>query len=120
MYCKFCGKEIDDCAVFCVHCGKIFDAETNGQTKERTKVLYGLISFIIGIAVVFSVIFQGVFNSSLLPFFGILGISCGVTFGIVGIMRSLVYDKKINILAIVGIALSCFPFLIFLVSLLIM
>lgn len=34
MYCKFCGKQIDDDSVFCVHCGKNL-TENNKENSEK-------------------------------------------------------------------------------------
>lgn len=32
MYCKFCGKKIDDDALFCKHCGKQLDEKKSSVT----------------------------------------------------------------------------------------
>lgn len=53
MFCKYCGKEIDDKAYVCIHCGKIVgDARdiqqaTNGE--ENSTFGYGVLGFFIPI-----------------------------------------------------------------------
>lgn len=50
MYCRFCGKEIEDESVFCKHCGKKMeetatdeDFKTNRKVSLRRKILIGVI-----------------------------------------------------------------------------
>ena len=40
MFCKYCGKELDDDAKFCKYCGKIVRGEA--QTEDRKKSAKGL------------------------------------------------------------------------------
>ena len=35
MYCRFCGKQIDDDSVFCVHCGKKLTETNKSDSKEQ-------------------------------------------------------------------------------------
>ena len=35
MYCRFCGKQIDDDSVFCVHCGKNLTKTNKSDSKEQ-------------------------------------------------------------------------------------
>jgi len=35
MYCRFCGKQIDDDSVFCVHCGKNLTENNKCNPKEQ-------------------------------------------------------------------------------------
>ena len=58
MFCKYCGKEINDQAVVCVHCGRAVHSEQEinqsaGQSKKGLGVLlgifFGLIGLIVGI-----------------------------------------------------------------------
>ncbi len=43
MFCKNCGKEIDDSAYVCVHCGvKVERAQTHVEVKQRNNVAFGL------------------------------------------------------------------------------
>lgn len=60
MYCKFCGKEINDDAEVCVHCGKrvkevVVQEKSSSKPKYGTGILLclflGLIGLIIGIAI---------------------------------------------------------------------
>lgn len=37
MYCKFCGKQIDDDSAFCAHCGKKIISINNEQESEQSK-----------------------------------------------------------------------------------
>ncbi len=50
MYCRFCGKEIEDESVFCKHCGKKMeetatdeDFKTNRKVSLKRKILIGVI-----------------------------------------------------------------------------
>ena len=58
MYCRNCGKEIDDKAVICIHCGcAVMENQTPqmnpeyAQPKTGMGILLGLIGLIIGIAI---------------------------------------------------------------------
>ena len=60
MYCKNCGKEIDEKAYVCVHCGvrtenKAVQTATDGESKTGLGVLMalflGLIGLIIGLCI---------------------------------------------------------------------
>lgn len=37
MYCRYCGKPIDQDSVFCEHCGKLQTSETNVDVKVQTQ-----------------------------------------------------------------------------------
>lgn len=46
MYCKYCGKQIQEDSVFCPHCGKRIDGEREFANKiHKNKLLCFLISF---------------------------------------------------------------------------
>ena len=49
MYCKNCGKQIDDKAVLCVHCG-VMQKEINKKLDDNGGVEWSLIGFFIPIA----------------------------------------------------------------------
>ena len=56
MYCKNCGKEVNDNAVICVHCGVALEQKKNGLSGESKTslgallgVFLGLIGLIIGL-----------------------------------------------------------------------
>ena len=58
MYCRNCGKEIDDKAVICIHCGcAVMENQTPqmnpeyAQPKTGMGILLGLIGLIIGVAI---------------------------------------------------------------------
>lgn len=36
MFCKYCGKEIDDGAKFCRHCGKVLDEKSIANDEKKT------------------------------------------------------------------------------------
>lgn len=40
MYCKHCGKEIDDNSTFCKHCGKSQGNTQNGITSKSIWIFY--------------------------------------------------------------------------------
>lgn len=42
MYCKHCGKEIDDNSTFCKYCGKSQGANSNSITSKPVWVVYGM------------------------------------------------------------------------------
>ena len=37
MYCKKCGKQIDDDSAFCVHCGNNINPKNKEQENEQNK-----------------------------------------------------------------------------------
>ena len=58
MFCKNCGKEIDDNAAICIHCGCATDTKKDDQYNESKTgigiamgLFLGLIGLIIGIAI---------------------------------------------------------------------
>lgn len=60
MYCWNCGKEIDDKAVFCVHCGVATE-----QKKEEEKVnALGIAGFIVSLASLFLGLFFGIASAA--------------------------------------------------------
>ncbi len=46
MYCKYCGKEITDDAIFCPSCGKRQDGYVG--KREKSKVASGLLALFLG------------------------------------------------------------------------
>ncbi len=60
MYCWNCGKEIDDKAVFCVHCGVATE-----QKKEEEKVnTFGISGFIVSLVSLFLGLFFGIASAA--------------------------------------------------------
>ena len=52
MYCSTCGKEINDNAVICPHCGcttKNYEKVSNVRKDEENKILYLLLGFFLPI-----------------------------------------------------------------------
>ncbi|WP_019680263.1 zinc-ribbon domain-containing protein [Ruminococcus flavefaciens] len=83
MYCKYCGKEIDNDAIFCPSCGKSFiDNNPNPQSNTRHSKQYkspnsnkkglAIASFVLGIA------------SVLLSFISIISLPCAIMASIFG------------------------------------
>lgn len=62
MYCKYCGKQIDDKAVMCVHCGRLLTTDfaprlVSAYSKKAEKSISGLLlSLIVLILPIFSVL----------------------------------------------------------------
>ncbi len=50
MFCKNCGKEIDDQAVVCVHCGVAVNpsAVANADPNAKSKLVAGLLGIFLG------------------------------------------------------------------------
>ena len=81
MYCKKCGKEIEDEAFLCVHCGVL----TN---EERKKPKYYTAGFVLGIL------------SICIPFYGFI-------LGVIGLCLSSISKRKSAIIMnVIGIVLS--------------
>lgn len=47
MYCSNCGKEIDDKAAICVHCGVVTNAQTT-LSGSKDRVIAGLLAIFLG------------------------------------------------------------------------
>lgn len=51
-YCSNCGKEIDDAAVICVHCGvalhPAYGKSYNPEWKTKSKIAAGILGIILG------------------------------------------------------------------------
>ncbi len=50
MFCKNCGKEIDDKAAVCIHCGVAVNptAVANGNPEAKSKLVAGLLGIFLG------------------------------------------------------------------------
>lgn len=48
MFCKNCGKEIDDNAVVCVHCGVATDVATTSAVKKKVNGM-GIAGFVVSL-----------------------------------------------------------------------
>lgn len=92
MYCKYCGKQIDDDSTFCKYCGKSLEDSTNSSQnptksikslfnldKRRIDIILAVVLWLI-IAALVSVINQDIFSFG--ENFGVFLI----TLGIVGIL----------------------------------
>ncbi len=75
MFCKFCGKEIDENSKFCPHCGKQLLGETRKQTINDNEILFTAKPVFIPIVTIISFIpiqlFMTVWGS---VFFGVFGV----------------------------------------------
>lgn len=49
MFCKNCGKEIDDKASVCIHCGVATGIKETNQTAEKKLNAFGLAGFIVSL-----------------------------------------------------------------------
>lgn len=53
MYCKFCGKEIEENANYCPHCGKnlkhndSFSAEIHISNEQKSRTIAGILNIIV-------------------------------------------------------------------------
>lgn len=48
MYCSNCGKEIDDNAVVCVHCGVATNNKASVDPNAKSKIAAGLLGILLG------------------------------------------------------------------------
>lgn len=99
MFCKQCGKEIEDDANFCIHCGVTINDRAPSQTTVNNsgntvqKASYNTMS-IIGLIV--SII------SFFINFWGIVGIA-GVILSVIGLIQISQKHENGRALAIIGI-----------------
>ncbi len=92
MYCKTCGKEINDDAVVCPACGCAVKTEEAKKSAKNLNVL-GLVGFILGVV------------SWLLALWGIVAIA-GLVLSIVGLVQCVREGGGMKGFAIAGIAVS--------------
>ncbi len=45
MYCRSCGKNIDDSATYCINCGTRFDNNIN-ETDDRSNFGFAILGFL--------------------------------------------------------------------------
>jgi hypothetical protein len=100
MYCKNCGKEIDDKAEICVGCGVRVKDVLVGKKKSRTAemilgVLGGIFGIFSGIFAVFVGGMGGAFGASGASTITGLGMSA-IILGIIGIVGGAIVNKNIN------------------------
>lgn len=92
MYCKTCGKEINDDAVVCPACGCAVKTEETKKPAKKLNVL-GLIGFILGLV------------SWLISLWGIVAIA-GLVLSIVGLVQCVKDGGGMKGFPIAGIAVS--------------
>lgn len=106
MYCKNCGKQIDDKAVICPHCGVATDEYAlNAQpavqtTKTNGFAIAGFVLSLIGISL-------GYYTFDLVPLLGLI-------FSIIGLVKSKTYGSGKG-LSIAGLVISIVMFVIWLI-----
>lgn len=97
MFCKNCGKEIDDNAVVCIHCGV---AVGNGVQEKPKKVNgFGIVGFILSLLS----LWMGMFFYCAVPILSVI-------FSIVGLALS--KKRRVNGLAIAGLVIGIICLLI--------
>ena len=118
MYCVNCGKEIDDRAVICVHCGVPTHNFTRNfppiglkeeERDDRKINVFGLVGFILGIVSIFYLIVA----RSISPFFAMLScafVLTGPALSLVGFIKRDKYKLKGIAVAgfVIGITVTCF------------
>lgn len=94
MFCKTCGKEINDNAVICPYCGCSTENAVKKEEKERPKLnVLSLVGFILSLV------------SLLLSLYGIVAIA-GLVLSIVGLYQCSKNGERLKGLAIAGIIVS--------------
>lgn len=59
MYCRNCGKRMDDSAVYCINCGTRFDSN-NSETDDRSNFAFAILGFFIPIVgLILFLIYEG-------------------------------------------------------------
>lgn len=98
MFCKNCGQQIADQAVFCVHCGAATDAASalNVQQAVPAKRTNGFA--IAGFVLTLIGLFCGYYTYDIVPLLGLI-------FSIVGLVKSKEYGSGRG-LSIAGIVIS--------------
>ena len=91
MFCKVCGKEINDQAVICPHCGCA--VEKKQEEVEKPISILSILGFVLGLV--------GIFFS----YYLILPIA-GLVISICGVYRAKKCNQKLAGLGIAGIVLS--------------
>lgn len=93
MFCKNCGKEIDDKAVICIHCGVAVQPLTAvRETEEKKMNVFGIVGFILSIVAFF------------LSFYCVVPV-CAVVFSAIG-MTKRKNCTSANKLTLAGLILS--------------
>ena len=49
MFCKNCGKQIDDNAAICIYCGVATEKGTDREDEEKKINAFGITGFVIGL-----------------------------------------------------------------------
>ena len=96
MYCKTCGKEVNDQAIICPHCGcQIANSITKEETQPTKKKanVFCIIGFVLSLV------------SLLISLFGIVAIA-GLVLSIVGIIQTNRNNERLKGLGIAGICVS--------------
>lgn len=99
MYCRNCGKKIEEVSNFCIYCGHAVDGIIHKkQTVPRVWSVFAKLSKIFGIVCI---------STCWIPFFGLSMLSLsvpGIVFGALGRKGSA--DKTVGSNSIIGLILS--------------
>ena len=99
MFCKTCGKEINDNAVICPYCGCAVSGEIKEKTIENSQDKKGKANVMSIIGFVLSLV------SLLLSLFGAVAIA-GLVLSIIGLVQCNQNGERLKGLAIAGIVVS--------------
>lgn len=113
MYCHNCGKEIDDKAVVCIHCGVAVGekngaeavAENRAPEKQESRNTVAMVGFVLSLVSAFFcviMLFSAVAVWILSLLLGVAGIACSA----VGMKAAKRNNGKYRGLAIAGLAVS--------------
>lgn len=109
MFCKNCGKEIDDRAVICVNCGLPTDNFYNKAPAQESNVKYNafaICGFTLSLVGIFFNVMAWWFLPLLLLIMGTVISILGLIFSILGFQQCNARKERCRGLAISGIAVS--------------
>ncbi len=92
MFCKNCGKQIDDNAAICIYCGVATEKGTDREDEEKKINAFGITGFVIGLI------------SLWLGIYFCIASIIGLVFSAIGMVK--MKKCKLNGFAIAGLVLS--------------
>lgn len=104
MFCKNCGKELDDNAVICTNCGvatdklKVETAETTAKETANNLKSHNVFSIIGFVLALLTIVFMFV---NAIPYF--IALVAGLTLSIIGLVNSKKYKSYGKGLSIAGV-----------------